>query len=98
LEVGGAGAVLCRFEDDRVDEADERRVGDAVVDFEIVQLLLVDDFELDAVQSGAGAEGLRGPRQTAELAGDLLARGDAERDRMAAREAKRVDAVNVLRV
>ena len=36
LEVDVAGAVLGRLEDDRVDEPDERRVGDAVVGFEVV--------------------------------------------------------------
>jgi hypothetical protein len=40
LEVDVAGPVLGRLEDDRVDEADERRVGDAVVDLEVVALLL----------------------------------------------------------
>ena len=40
LEVDVAGPVLGRLEDDRVDEPDERGVGDAVVDLEIVDLLL----------------------------------------------------------
>ena len=45
FEVDIAGAVFGRLEDDRVDEAHERRVRDPVVRFEIVTFIL-DDFEL----------------------------------------------------
>ena len=40
LEVDVARPVLGGLEDDRVDEADKRHVGDAVVDLEVVDLLL----------------------------------------------------------
>ena len=40
LEVDVGGAVLGRLEDDRVDEPDERRVGDAVVGLEVVVVVV----------------------------------------------------------
>ncbi len=40
LEVDVAGPVLGRLEDDRVDEPDERRVGDAVVGLEVVLVVV----------------------------------------------------------
>ena len=60
LEVDVAGPVLGGLEDDRVDEPDERRVGDAVVDLEVVDVLL---FLLEQRlgflgEYGTGAEGL----------------------------------------
>ena len=41
LEVDVAGALLGGLEDDRVDEPDERRVRDAVVDLEVVDFLVL---------------------------------------------------------
>ena len=41
LEVDVAGPVLGRLEDHRVDEPDERRVGDPVVDLEVVAVFLL---------------------------------------------------------
>ena len=99
LEVDVARAVLGRFEDDRVDEPDERGVGDAVVDLEIVDLFLVDHLELGGfAQSRACAERLRRAREPPELVRDVFACRDAQDDRVPAREAQRVDAVDVLRV
>ncbi len=102
LEVDVACAVLGRLEDDRVDEAHERSIGDAVLDLEIVQLIGVgDDLEVDDLfaEGRTGApESLRGSREPAELGGDLFARRDAQRDRVAACEPQRVDPVDVLRI
>ena len=99
LEVDVARTVLCSLEDDRVDEAHERGVGDAVLDLEVVDLVLVDHLELDDVaESRSRPEGFGGPRQPSELVGDLLAGGHAQGDRLAAGEPQRIDAVDVLRV
>ena len=88
LEVDVARAVLGRLEDDRVDEPDERGVGDAVVDLEIVDLFLVDHLELGGfAQSRACAERLRCPREPPELVRDVFAPCDAQHDRVLAREA-----------
>src|SRR3954449_8644658 len=89
LEVDVAGAVLGRFEDDRVDEPDERGVGDAVVDLEIVDLFLVDHLELGGLaQSRACAERLGRARESPELVRDVFACRHAEDDRVPAREAQ----------
>ncbi len=95
MDVGGA--VLGRLEDHGVDEPNERRVGDAVVDLEVVGLLLLDQPEL-LLDHGAGAEGLRGTDEAAELGLDVLAAGDADVEWEARREAELVDRVDVRRV
>ncbi len=98
LEVDVAGAILGRLKDDRVDEPDERRVRDPVVDLEIV-CLLVDDLQLDDIaQPGAHAEGFRGSREAAELGDDVLLRGDAQLEWVAACQPKLVSPMDVLRV
>ena len=100
LEVDVGGAVLGGLEDDRVDEPDERRVGDAVVDLEVVRLLLLGDPQLlvDLLEDSAGAERLGGARHPAQLDEDVLARGDAEVERVARREPELVDPVQVARI
>ena len=100
LEVDVGGAVLGRLEDDRVDEPDERRVGDAVVDLEVVRLLFLGDPQLlvDLLEDGAGAERLGCARHPAQLDEDVLARGDAEVERVARREPELVDPVQVARI
>ena len=96
LEVDVGGAVLGGLEDDRVDEADERRVGDAVLGLEVVGLLLlVLEVVLGLLEHRAGAEGLGGARHPAQLGEDVLARRDAEVERVAGREPELVDAVQV---
>ena len=97
LEVDVGGAVLGRLEDDGVDEPHERRVGDAVVDLEIVGLLFLRDPKLlvDLLEDGPRAERLRGARHPAQLQHDVLARGDAEVERVAGREPELVDSVQV---
>jgi hypothetical protein len=98
LEVDVARAVLGRLEDDRVDQPHQRCVRDAVVDLEVVDLVL-DHLELGRLaQPGAGAERLRRAGEPAQLVRDVLARRDAQRDRLAAGEPQRVDPVDVLRV
>ena len=55
LEVDVAGPVLGGLEDDRVDEPDERDVGDAVVDLEVVALVLLASSASMAVLSSIAA-------------------------------------------
>ena len=95
LEVDVGGAVLGGLEDHRVDEPDERRVGDAVVDLEVVGLLLLVDQRELVLDSGAGAERLGGAGEPAELGEDVVARGDAELERVARREPQLVDPLDV---
>ena len=97
MDVGGP--VLGRLEDHRVDEADERRVGDAVVGLEVVDLLglLLGDGPFP-LEEGAGAEGLGGADEPADLGEDVVARRDGELERVARREPELVDAVDVGRV
>ena len=96
LEVDVGGAVLGGLEDDRVDEADERRVGDAVLGLEVVGLLLCFlEVVLGFLEHRSGAEGLGGARHAAQLGEDVLARRDAEIELVAGREPELVDAVEV---
>ena len=80
MDVGRA--VLGGLEQDGVDEADERDVGDP-------------DVVLFLGQRVPGAEGLGGADELANGGEDVLARGDAELDRMPGREPQLVDAVQV---
>ena len=99
LEVDVGGAVLGGLEDDRVDEADERRVGDAVLGLEVVGLLLFFlEFVLGFLEDRAGAEGLGGARQAAHLGEDVVGRCDGELELVAGREPQLVDAVDVVGV
>ena len=82
-----AGAVLGRLEDDRVDEADERGVRDAVVDLEVV-LLVLDDLELVEVDLRyARSSASLGAREALDLGEDVVARRDGELDGVAASRA-----------
>ena len=96
LEVHVGGAVLGGLEDDRVDEADERRVRDAVLGLEVVGLLLrVLEVVLGFLEHRPGAEGLGGARHAAQLGEDVLTRCDPELELEAGREPELVDAVQV---
>src|SRR5204863_7608337 len=83
-------------EDDRVDESDERRLRDAVLDLEVAGLLL---FRLEQRlllrDRRACTEGLGGAREAAELREDVLAGGDGELELVAACEPQLVDRVQV---
>ena len=94
LEVDVAGAVGGRLHHDRVDESHERRVGDAVVDLEVV--VVVDD--LDVVERRLGLHRLALAGEALELRQDLLTVCDADLDGVPGREPQLVDAVDVLRV
>ena len=85
LEVDVGRSVFGRLEDHGVDEADERRVRDAVVDFEVVgsPLPLRRRFFVDG---GARAECLGGAHEPADLALDVLPRRDADLERKARRQ------------
>ena len=91
MDVGGA--VLRRLEDHGVDEPDERDVGDAVVDLEIGRLLFLDVVVLLVLGESAprAHERLGGAGELAELGEDVVARGDAELERVARREPQLVD-------
>ena len=89
------GAVLGRLEDHRVDEANERRVGDAVVYLEVVGFLFFCLHLQLLCDRGSGAEGLGGTCEAADLGEDVVARGDTDVERMAGREPKLVDALDV---
>jgi hypothetical protein len=96
LEVDVACTVLGRLEDDRVDEPYEWRIRDPVVGLEIVGIL-VHDLQLVRIAGGRSrAEGLRGAGESLELGGDVVVRGDVERDLVLARQTQLVDAVDVL--
>ena len=95
LEVDVGGPVLGGLEDHGVDEPDERRIGDAVVDLEVVDLLLLHLQLQLLLDGGAGAERLRGTRQSAELDEDVVAGRHAELERVARREPELVDSLNV---
>jgi len=75
LEVDVGRAVLGGLEQDGVDEADERYVGDAVVGLEVGVLV---DGDIDVVlvlgQRDAGAERLRVADELADGGEDVLAR------------------------
>ena len=97
LDVDVARPVLGGFEDHRVDEADERRVGDAVVGLEVVDVLLL---FLDATHLlGEGrVHRLGRAREAAQLGEDVAPRRDVELDRQARREPQLVEPAHVLRV
>ena len=97
LEVNVAGAVFGGGEDDRVDEADERRVGDAVVGLELVFRI---SHDLDCVEIHAAATAHRIARalEALDLLVDVVDRGDRELELMARREPQLIDRVNVRRV
>ena len=98
VEVDVAGAVLGGLEDDRVDQADERRVRDAVVGLEVVaRPRLVLEVELVLDERGA-LPASRGALDPAQLELDVLARRDADLERVARREAQLVDRLDVGRV
>ena len=88
LEVDVARLVLGCLEENGVHQSDERGVGDAVLDLEVVGFL-VDHLQVDRVgqsRSAAASEGLGRAHEPTELDLDLLARGDTQSDRVAARE------------
>ena len=91
MHVGGP--VFRGLEDDRVDEADERGVRDAVVGLVVVGLLLLERRLL--LEHRTSAERLRGAAEAADLRQDVVARGDAEVDRVAGRELQLVDRIDV---
>ena len=94
LDVNVAGTVLGSGEDERVDEANERRVGDAVVGFEIVLVLV----EARHVADEGRVHRLGGAREPADLGQHVVLRGDEELDRLPRREAQLVEPAHVLRV
>jgi hypothetical protein len=85
IEMQVARAVLGRLKDDRVDEADERRVGDAIVRFEVVGVFafLLDELVLDERRA---LPGLRGADDAAELELDVLRGGDPDLERVPGRD------------
>ena len=93
MDVGGA--VLGRLEDHRVDEPDERGVRDAVVDLEVVGLLLLGLERELLFDRGARAERLGGTSEPPDLRHDVVARGDSDVERMAGREPELVDPLDV---
>ena len=98
MDVGGA--VLGSLKEDGVDEPDERNVGHAVLGLEVGDVLFGLEREqiLVLVDRRAGAERLGGADELADRAHDVLARGDAELERMAGGEPELVEAVQVRRV
>ena len=98
LEVNVGGAVLGRLEDHGVDEANEWRIRDAVVDLEVVGLILslvCDELLLDG---GARTESLGGANEPPDLALDVLARRDPDLERETGRQPELVDRVHVRRI
>ena len=92
-----AGPVLCRLEDQGVDQPNERRVGDPVVGLEIVlPFLFFLELGVFLVEHRAGTEGLGGAGKPAHLGLDVLAGGDRKLDLVAAGESKLVDCMDVL--
>ena len=97
LEVDVGGPVLGRLEDHGVDEPDERRIGDPVVDLEVVALFLLLDLEV-LLDRRARTERLRRANESADLGLDVLAPADADLDRIPRREPELVDRVHVRRI
>src|SRR5207249_219894 len=92
------GPVLGGLEDHGVDEADERRIGDAVVDLEVVGLLLF-LFDLELLRDGgAGAERLGGTSQSTDLDEDVVTGRNADVERVARGQPELVDPLNVARI
>jgi hypothetical protein len=101
LEVDVGGPLLGGLEDDRVDEPDERGVGDSVLGLEVVAglvLFLGGQLLLFDLEHGARAECLCGSGEALDLVDDVFLRGHAELDRETGRELQLVDRVHVLRV
>src|SRR5438477_8722282 len=91
-----ARPVLCGLENDRVDEADERYVGDPVVGFEVVDLLRFLRQQCPFfLQDGTGAEGLGGAGKPADLVGDVLTGGNAQLELEAGCQAQLIDRLDV---
>ena len=95
LDVDVAGAVFGGLEDHRVDEPDERRIGDEVLDLEVVLLFFLD---LRHLTREGGAHRLGRARETAQLGEDIVRRRDVELDGLAGREPELVEPADVLRV
>ena len=97
VEVEIAGAVFGRLEDDRVDQADERRVGHTVVGLEVVALAIVRLLQL-VLDESRPLPGLRGADDAPELELDVLGGGDPDLERVPRGDAQLVDRLNVPRV
>ena len=95
MNVGGT--VLGSLKDHRVDEADEWRVRDAVVDLEVVGLLFLFLGQL-LLDRGPGAERLGRSRQAADLGQDVVPRRHGELERITRGEPQLVDSLDVARV
>jgi hypothetical protein len=98
LDVDVGGAVLGRLEDDRVDEPDKRRIGDAVVDLEVVGFLLFLRGRELLLDHRARAERFGGASETADLGKDVLACRDAQVERVTRRDPQLVDRLDVARI
>ena len=96
LDVNVARAILGGLEDDRVDEPHERRVGDAVVDVEVV--LDLDDLQLTEVDPRAGSERFARASKALDLRVQVITRSDGELDREPRRKSQLVDACDVRRI
>ena len=97
LDVDVARPVLGGLEDHRVDEADERRVGDAVVGLEVVDVLLV-FLRAGDLLGDRRVHRLGRAREAAQLGEDVALRRDVELHRQARREPQLVEPAHVLRV
>jgi hypothetical protein len=90
-----AGSVFCGLVDERVDEPDERCVGDPVVDLEVVDVvaLLLLLVPLDRPQLGADpdVEGLARAAKAPDLGGKGVPGRDREVDGVAGREPQLVE-------
>ena len=95
MDIGGP--VLGGLEDHGVDEPDERRIGNAVVDLEIVGLLLFlfEQLQLAFGGGGSGAEGLGGASKATELDEDVVTGRHANLERIARGEPQLVDSLDV---
>ena len=95
LEMDVAGAVAGGLHDDRVDQPDERSVGDPVVGLEIVLVALLAELDIDR---RLGLDHLALALEALELGGDLLAATDGEIDRVAGGDLQLVEAEDVARI
>ena len=97
LDVDVARTVLGGFEDHRVDEADERCIGDAVVGLEVVEVFLL---FLDATHLlGEGrVHRFSRAREAAQLGEDVAPRRDVELHRQARCKPHLVEPAHILRV
>src|SRR4051812_27929244 len=97
LEVDVAGPVLGGLEDDRVDQPDERDVGDAVLDLEVVGIALrlglgEAVFDLDC---RTRAERLGGTGESPDLVLDVVAGRDGDLELVARGQTQLVDRLDV---